>query len=75
MYVNGNVIGSAAHDSSYSLLGQSSPVNLQSTLILQEGEQIWLQFEGGSSIVLTDTHNHYTHFMGWLLEEDISKSL
>ncbi len=79
MYVNGNVIGSTSHDSSHSLAGQSSPFTLQSTLNLQQGEQVWVQIGctgWSTSIELTDRYyEHYTHFMGWLIEEDISKSL
>jgi hypothetical protein len=49
---------------------------LQSTLNLQKEDQVWLQYENaGDAVTLYDSSSHYQHFTGWLLEEDISKSL
>lgn len=51
---------------------QFSPVTLQSTLMLQSGDQIWLQITAMSAgVYLFDSNYYYTHFTGWLLEEDI----
>jgi hypothetical protein len=74
IFVNGNFIGSIAHDEANSIYLQSSPFNLQSTLNLQQGDQVWLQYEN-DAVTLYDSSSHYQHFTGWLLEEDISKSL
>ena len=51
---------------------QFSPVTLQSTLNLQKGDQIWLQITAMSAgVYLFDSNYYYTHFTGWLLEEEI----
>ncbi|XP_057368213.1 uncharacterized protein LOC130689201 [Daphnia carinata] len=51
---------------------QFSPVTLQSTLMLKSGDQIWLQITAMSpGVYLFDSNYYYTHFTGWLLEEDI----
>ena len=51
---------------------QFSPVTLQSTLNLQKGDQIWLQITAMSAgVYLIDSNYYYTHFTGWLLEEEI----
>lgn len=51
---------------------QFSPVTLQSTLTLQKGDQIWLQITAMSAgVYLFDSNYYYTHFTGWLLEEEI----
>ena len=46
--------------------------SLQSTLFLQAGQQIWVQPEVESKMYLIDSGNHYTHFTGWLLQEDVA---
>ena len=76
IFLNGNLIGSISHDEFNTKGGQSAPFNLQSTLNLQKGDQVWLQYENaGDAVTLHDSSSHYQHFTGWLLEEDISKSL
>jgi hypothetical protein len=44
--------------------------SLQSTLQLQVGEQIWAEIFSISAGAYLDG-NKYTHFTGWLLQEDI----
>jgi hypothetical protein len=48
--------------------------SLQSTLSLQAGDQIWLEIQYIAPGV-TLHGNSYTHFNGYLIEEDISQSL
>jgi hypothetical protein len=48
--------------------------SLQSTLYLQAGEQIWMQSDNEDKMYLYDNGNHYTHFTGWLLQEDVAQS-
>ncbi len=54
--------------------GQYETFSLQSTLQLQVGDQIWVDI----SLKAAGAHFHgnsYTHFTGWLLQEDVSLSL
>lgn len=72
LYMNGNrsEINCQADTSGY----QHENLSLQSTLPLQAGDEIWIQIEAiypGSFL----TGNGYTHFNGWLLEEEIALSL
>ncbi len=66
LYVNDSRIGS----------GHSEAINyntfsLESTLRLNAGDKVSLQKYNGNG-VLQDNGDHYTHFTGWLLQEDLS---
>jgi hypothetical protein len=58
-----------------SLIGKSKAINydlsstFQSTLNLKKDDQIWVQIEGN---YLYDDGNHYTHFTGLMLEEQLA---
>ncbi len=70
--LNGNHIVMARCDSSGFFYGSFS---LDSTLNLQVGDKIWSQIDWrGDSAYLRDDGAHYTHFTGWLLQEDITHS-
>jgi hypothetical protein len=62
------------------LCSSTSPGNiydtysLQSTVLLQMGEQIWVEISSLSAGAYFNGNN-FTHFTGWLLQEDISLSL
>jgi hypothetical protein len=78
LYLNGNLIGSSNVYERNGPVAQSSPVTLQSTLNLKKGDQLWVQityYPSGSSSYLLDNGGHFTHFTGWMLEEDIVASL
>ena len=76
LYLNGNRIGWAEVEEANTSDGQFSPLTLQSTIKLKAGDQIWLQIVSVSEgVVLFDRRNPYTHFTGWMLEEDIVASL
>jgi hypothetical protein len=49
--------------------------SLQSTLYLQVGDKIWIQVDQADRMYLYDDAGHYTHFNGWLLQEDVAQSL
>ena len=69
LYLNGNVIGSGSADMAGS--GVVEPTfTLQSTLQLKAGDQVSLK--SGGSGYLYDNDNHFTHFTGWLLQEDLN---
>ncbi|XP_046645821.1 uncharacterized protein LOC124336166 isoform X2 [Daphnia pulicaria] len=80
LYLNGNVIGSSNVYEYNGPVDQYNPVTLQSTLNLKKGDQLWVQIDYsfriiGSSSHLFDSVNHYTHFTGFMLEEEIVASL
>jgi hypothetical protein len=77
LYLNGNVIGSSRFAEYNSPVDQNSPLTLQSTLNLKTGDQLWVQIDytSGSSSSLYDSSSHYTHFTGFMLEEEIVASL
>jgi hypothetical protein len=57
-----------------SISGQNDHVSLQSTLRLNAGDKIWVQIASmGAGTVLFDLYDvPFTHFSGWLLEEEFS---
>ncbi len=67
LYVNGVKIGSSyadAHDGHY--IAHSG---ISASLRLSTGDRVWLNKTSG---VLDDYENdHFTHFTGWLMEEDL----
>jgi hypothetical protein len=77
LYLNGNLIGSSNVYEDNVPVNQYSPLTLQSTLNLEKGDRVWVTFSysGGSSSYLYDNSAHYTHFTGFMLEEEIVASL
>ena len=69
IYLNGNVIGSG-HADAESI--DNPTFTLQSTLQLNAGDQVSLKLRSEPNGYLYDTSDHYTHFTGWLLQEDLS---
>jgi hypothetical protein len=54
---------------------QVSPLTLQSTLNLKKGDRVWIEISfSGSSSYLYDNDYPYTHFTGFMLEEEIVAS-
>ncbi|XP_046456651.1 uncharacterized protein LOC124203824 [Daphnia pulex] len=76
LFLNGNVIGSSYVEENNGPVDQYNPVTLQSTLNLKTGDQLWVEINyGGGSSYLYDNSNRYTHFTGFMLEEEIVASL
>jgi hypothetical protein len=76
LYLNEGRIGTGYVEETNAAAYQNSPLTLQSTLNLKKGDQVWVAiwaFSSGAS--LYDDHNHFTHFTGFLLEEEIVASL
>ena len=72
LYLNGNYIGWGFVEEYHTVGGQESPLTLQSTFSLQKGDQIWLQIkEMSTGVILIDNENNWTHFTGYILEEEI----
>jgi hypothetical protein len=78
LYLNGNEIGKG-YSVEISTASQLKPYSLQSTLNLEAGDQVWVEiFKLGDPTgvyLYDDDISHYTHFNGWLLQENISNSL
>jgi hypothetical protein len=75
-YLNGNLIGASFVNENNTLVSQYSPLTLQSTLNLEKGDRVWVQITYlGSFSYLYDDRDHYIHFTGFLLEEEIGASL
>ena len=73
MYLNGNLIeGESAEEEN--ITGQSETFSWQWTLSLQTGDQIWLQI-GPISTGTVLRGGWFTHFSGYLMEENIAQSL
>ena len=73
LYLNGILIGSGWADNIGSSDGADDipTFTLQSTVQLNAGDQISLKLDSWGTGFLWDDGNHYTHFTGWLLQEDL----
>ena len=71
-FLNANQVGRSFVDEANSVNRQKSQLTLQSTLYLKKGDQIWVQIIIiGSGVSLYDNEWHYTHFTGFILDENI----
>nr|CAH0102064.1 unnamed protein product [Daphnia galeata] len=74
-----NSIARVQAEESNSVANQVSSLSLQLTLNLVKDEDIWLRIDVMSSGVLLyddpapERGGHWTHFTGWMLEEEIAK--
>ncbi len=72
LMVNGVQIG-RAQCNSRSGGGEWETLTLQSTIELKMGDLVWLQIVNIHSAFLQDeSAGQFTHFSGWLLQEDLS---
>ena len=71
LYLNGNLIGSGLADDQ---ADDYPTFTIQSTLQLNAGDQVSLKLRSDKSGYLFDDYlgGHYTHFTGWLLQEDLN---
>ena len=69
LYLNGNRIGTGNGNTNH------GTATLQSTLQLNVGDNVAVQLGSDVTSILYDDGNRYTHFTGWLLQEDLSKCL
>jgi hypothetical protein len=75
LYLNGNRIGASRVSQNNGPVNQLNPLTVQSTLNLKTGDQLWVTIEYTGDSYLLDNSNHYTHFTGFMLEEEIVTSL
>ncbi len=68
IFLNGKLIGIGYGDEN-TAESQFEPLSLQSTLDLQERDQVWLEIVSNSEETFLASN---AHFSGWLLEEKIS---
>ena len=73
LYFNGDYIGESHVDEPNTVTGQRSTLSLQSTLKLKSDDQVWVQINYIKPEVVLDDYanNHFTHFTGFMLEEEI----
>ncbi len=75
IYLNVDQIGRSLVDEANTKKGHNIPLTLQLTLNLKKGDQVWLKIDAMSSgAYLVDDIDHYTHFTGWMLVEEIVPS-
>jgi hypothetical protein len=76
IYLNGVKVGSGENEDANTVSNQNEQVTLQSTLNLKIGDQVWVQiWRMSSGAGLVDGSDHYTHFTGFMLQEEIVASL
>jgi hypothetical protein len=75
LYLNGSQIGTGYVSESNTVANQNSPLTLQLTLNLKSGDQVWVAIYHSTGANLYDYSNHFTHFTGFMLEEEIVASL
>jgi hypothetical protein len=76
LYLNGYIMGSSFVSEERDAINKFSPFTLQSTLNLKKGDRVWVQIAyDGSDSYLYDNRYPYTHFTGFMLEEEIVASL
>jgi len=75
LYLNGHQIGTGYVTEASTLGEMWSPLTLQSTLNLKKGDQVWVQIVFMTLSSLFDNEYHYTHFTGFMLQEEIVASL
>jgi hypothetical protein len=78
LYLNDELIGSGEVDSLKNVAYEWSPLSLQSTLNLNKGDKVWLElYYSDPTMFLFDSSppNHFTHFTGFMLEENTVASL
>ncbi|XP_046646121.1 uncharacterized protein LOC124336383 [Daphnia pulicaria] len=74
--LNGDAVGKAwVHEADVTYY-DDNPMSLQLTLNLKQNDEIWLEIGSKSErAMLFDDRRHFTHFTGFLLDEEIVASL
>jgi hypothetical protein len=80
LHLNGDRIVLGFVEESNTADHQYSPLTLQSTLNLKKGDQVWVAiYVQSTGAYLADNiynfNDHYTHFTGFMLKEEIVASL
>ncbi len=77
LYLNGSLIGSGHVDEQNTISVDFSQLTLQSTQNLKKGDEVWLviTYISPGVILVEEIGRHFTHFTGFMLEEEIFASL
>ena len=76
LHLNGGHIGYGLVSESNTSNGQNDQVTIQSTLNLKKGDQVWMEiYDVSTGAYLYDNIGYWTHFTGFMLEEEIVASL
>jgi hypothetical protein len=76
LYLNGGLIGTSENEEANTFANQNNQVTLQSTLNLKKDDQVWVAiYWQTTGAYLTDNSNHWNHFTGFMLEEEIVASI
>jgi hypothetical protein len=69
-------VGRAFAEDANTVALQNDQLTIQSTLNLKKGDRVWVQIDRISpGAFLYDSGAHFTHFTGFMLEEEIVASL
>ena len=77
LYLNGVRIGVGDVNEAETVADQLSPLTVQSTLKLKEGDRVWVAIwamSQGVHLMHDEFAYQYTHFTGWMLEDEIDAS-
>jgi hypothetical protein len=76
LFLNGVKIGTGRVEEANTVDNQWSPLTLQLTLNLKKNDQVLVQiYTMSTGVKLLDDSLHFTHFTGFMLEEEIVASL
>ncbi len=76
LFFTNELIGQGRVDEANTINNQFSPLTIQSTLHLKQGDQVWVHLDSKTSgVKLYDDDYHFTHFTGFMMEEEIVASL
>ncbi len=77
LFLNGDRIGTGWVTEANTVANQKSPLTLQSTLNLNSNDQVWvaIYYQSTGAYLFDHINYHYTHFTGFMLEEEIVASL
>ena len=76
LYRNGDLFGASLVQETNTGTYQMSQLTLQWTLNLKSGDQVWMMIDAISSeVLLYDNAVHFTHFSGFMLQEEIVASV
>jgi hypothetical protein len=76
-YLNGGLIGRGYVQEGNTDAYQNDQLTLQSTLNLKKADQVWvgIYVQSTGAYLYDDSFNHFTHFTGFMMQEEIVASL
>jgi hypothetical protein len=76
LYLNGGLIGTSENEEANTFANQNNQVTLQSTLLLNKGDQVWVEilWMASGAYLYDEDGYHHNHFTGFMLKEEIVAS-